>query len=83
VASSSSTFASMPQKQSKASSLHDHDHRITNTNAHHDRLEQSSDIAIGASIFHFRPLGFIQNNPLFAFLIIPAIVLELVGFKTQ
>lgn len=40
-------------------------------------------IAIGASLFHFRPVDFLLNNPLYAVLILPAIVLELIGYKTQ
>jgi Cupin-like domain len=40
-------------------------------------------IAIGASLFHFRPVDFVVNNPLYAVLILPAIVLELIGYKTQ
>ena len=64
-------------------SPNDHNHRPTETNVPQDRYEQSASIAIGASIFHFRPLDFVQNNPLFALLIVPAIVLELIGSKTQ
>jgi hypothetical protein len=44
---------------------------------------ESEDMAIGASLFHFRPLDFVRNNPIFAFLMVPAIILELVGYKTQ
>ena len=43
----------------------------------------SDDMAIGASLFHFRPVDFVRNNPLFGLLILPAIFLELVGFNTQ
>jgi Cupin-like domain len=40
-------------------------------------------IAIGASLFHFRPMDFIQNNPLYALLIFPAILFELIGHNAQ
>jgi Cupin-like domain len=40
-------------------------------------------IAIGASLFHFRPVDFVVNNPLYAVLILPAILLELIGYNTQ
>ncbi|GKY99067.1 hypothetical protein MPSEU_000862400 [Mayamaea pseudoterrestris] len=43
----------------------------------------SKDIAIGGSLFHFRPRDFVANNPLFAAMIIPALVLELFGYNTQ
>jgi Cupin-like domain len=79
VASSSS----LPRVESKPSTPHDPNHLSTESNVQQDRKEHSSNIAIGASIFHFRPLGFIQNNPLFALLIVPAIMLELIGVKTQ
>jgi hypothetical protein len=44
---------------------------------------ESDDIAIGGSLFHFRAVDFIRNNPLFAVIILPAMVLELVGYNTQ
>lgn len=44
---------------------------------------ESEDIAFGASLFHFRFFDFVQNNALFAVLIIPAMVKELLGFNTQ
>ena len=71
VTSSSSSPFCNDRTESKASS------------SHYDDKDYSSNIAIGASIFHFRPLEFVQNNPLYSLLIIPAIVLELIGFKTQ
>eukprot|EP00980_Cylindrotheca_fusiformis_P011404 scaffold2642_cov120-Cylindrotheca_fusiformis.AAC.13 len=43
----------------------------------------SVDIAIGGSIFHFRPWDFLRRNPLFAALIVPALVKELAGISTQ
>jgi hypothetical protein len=43
----------------------------------------SKDIAIGGSLFHFRPLDFVANNPLFAGMILPALFLELIGYNTQ
>jgi len=44
---------------------------------------ESDEIAIGASLFHFRILDFIQNNALFAFAVVPPILKELLGFNTQ
>mmetsp|Transcript_12349 Transcript_12349/g.12429 ORF Transcript_12349/g.12429 Transcript_12349/m.12429 type:complete len:96 (-) Transcript_12349:267-554(-) len=43
----------------------------------------SEDIAIGASLFHFRAWDFITNNALFAVLVTPAIIKELLGLNTQ
>jgi hypothetical protein len=43
----------------------------------------SKDVALGASLFHFRPVDFWKNNPLYAFLIIPAMLMEVTGFKKQ
>lgn len=44
---------------------------------------ESEEIAIGASLFHFRAIDFVANNPLFAILIVPSIILELFGYQTQ
>ena len=41
------------------------------------------ELAIGGSLFHFRPMDYVRNNPLFALLMVPAILLELVGYNTQ
>jgi hypothetical protein len=43
----------------------------------------SPEISIGGSLFHFRTADFARNNPLFAILMIPAILFELVGYSTQ
>lgn len=43
----------------------------------------SDDMAIGGSLFHFRPIDFVRNNPLFSLIVLPAIVLELIGYNTQ
>jgi len=40
-------------------------------------------ISIGASLFHFRMLDFVKNNPLFAWLIVPSIAKELFRINTQ
>jgi hypothetical protein len=40
-------------------------------------------LAIGGSIFHFRAWDFLRRNPLYAVLIAPALVKELVGITTQ
>jgi hypothetical protein len=44
---------------------------------------ESEEISISGSLFHFRGFDFVYNNPLFAIMILPAILLELVGYKTQ
>jgi Cupin-like domain len=69
---SSSSSSSLPNARAESTA-----------SSQHNENEYSSNIAIGASIFHFRPLEFLQNNPLYSLLIVPAIVLELIGFKTQ
>lgn len=43
----------------------------------------TSKIAIGASLFHLRPLELLGNNPLFAVLVIPNLIKEIFRFKTQ
>lgn len=40
-------------------------------------------LAIGGSIFHFRAWDFLRRNPLYAVLIVPALVKELAGITTQ
>lgn len=40
-------------------------------------------LSIGASIFHFYPTLYIQNFPLFSFLIIPNMIKELFGFNIE
>ena len=83
VSSSTTTTTTLPRDNMASSSNGEH-YPSTKVdlppNGHH---EHSSHIAIGASLFHFRPLDFIQNNPWYALLIVPAIVLELIGVKTQ
>jgi hypothetical protein len=44
---------------------------------------ESDEVAIGGSLFHFRALDFVRNNPLFAVLIVPSLLKELVGYNTQ
>lgn len=48
-----------------------------------DYIGEKQDVAIGGSLFHFRPADFFRNNPLFAMLIIPSLIKELVGYNTQ
>ena len=40
-------------------------------------------LSIGASLFHFRPIDYVRRNPLFALLLIPSLIRELAGIKTQ
>lgn len=48
-----------------------------------DYNSQITAVAIGASLFHFRVVDFVVNQPLFALLILPALFLELLGYNTQ
>ena len=40
-------------------------------------------VALGASLFHFRPVEFVTRNPVFALLLAPYLAGELLGTKTQ
>jgi len=51
-------------------------------NNHHVTLHKDQ-LSIGASLFHFRPFDYVRRNPLFAFLLIPSLIKELAGIKTQ
>jgi hypothetical protein len=44
---------------------------------------ESEDISIGGSLFHFRPIDYVRQNPLFSLLMIPALIRELAGISTQ
>jgi hypothetical protein len=48
-----------------------------------DYLKESADLSIGASLFHFRVWDYIRRNPLFAILLVPALVGELAGTSSQ
>lgn len=39
--------------------------------------------ALTVSLFHFRPLDFVTNNPLFAAAVLPNLFKELLGWKKQ
>ncbi len=54
-----------------------------NTGEHHTALLHKDQLSIGASLFHFRPIDYVRRNPLFAFLLIPSLIKELAGIKTQ
>ena len=43
----------------------------------------NSRVALGASLFHFRPLDFVRRNPLYALLLFPYLVGEFLGSKSQ
>ena len=47
------------------------------------QLLHAHHLSIGASLFHFRPIDYVRRNPLFALLLIPSLVRELAGIKTQ
>jgi Cupin-like domain len=48
-----------------------------------DYLKESADLSIGASLFHFRAGDYLRRNPLFAMLLVPALIGELAGTSTQ
>jgi hypothetical protein len=48
-----------------------------------DYVGDKQEVAIGGSLFHFRPCDFLRNNPLFALLIIPNLIKEVIGDNTQ
>ena len=48
-----------------------------------DYVSDEEEVALAASLFHFRPLAYVINNPLLALSTIPAIVKELLGLQTQ
>jgi hypothetical protein len=48
-----------------------------------DYLKECADLSIGASLFHFRVWDYLRRNPLFAILLVPALVGELVGISSQ
>mmetsp|Transcript_15092 Transcript_15092/g.19732 ORF Transcript_15092/g.19732 Transcript_15092/m.19732 type:complete len:417 (+) Transcript_15092:102-1352(+) len=61
-------------------------HRVdyTTTTSESSSTSANNDIAIGGSLFHFRPVDYFVNNPLFAIMMIPAIIgQELLGLKSQ
>jgi hypothetical protein len=60
----------------------DYVHESTISQEEYSSCEQAV-LAIGGSIFHFRPLDFVLRNPLYAVLIIPALLKELAGISTQ
>lgn len=45
--------------------------------------ERGGGASLAASLFHFRPMEFFRNNPLFAMLVIPNLIKELMGRKTE
>ena len=49
----------------------------------HNAALHKHQLSIGASLFHFRPIDYMRRNPLFAFLLIPSLIKELAGIKTQ
>ena len=62
---------------------HHVDYTTTTTTSSSDEEEVTNNLAIGASLFHFRPMDFWDNNPLFAFLLIPALLREALGLQRQ
>jgi hypothetical protein len=44
---------------------------------------ESDNVSIGASLFHFRIGDYVRRNPLFAILLVPAIIREAMGISTQ
>ena len=58
-------------------------HRVDYIASDSDDDDDDDEISIAASLFHFRMLDFVRNNPLFAWLIVPSIAKELLGINTQ
>lgn len=56
-------------------------HRVDYTTV--TTTDTDNDMAIAGSLFHFRMYDFATQNPLFAALLLPAMLLELVGYNTQ
>jgi hypothetical protein len=51
---------------------------------HWHRVDYVPDVvAVTVSLFHFRPLEFVRNHPLYAALIVPNLVKEALGLKKQ
>jgi len=50
---------------------------------HRVDYNNGTSVSIGASLFHFRVGDFWMRNPLFAILIVPALIKEVVGWNTQ
>lgn len=44
---------------------------------------RDGDVAFGVSLFHFRPLDFLTRNPAFAVALIPNLIKEVLGMKSQ
>ena len=45
--------------------------------------DDGNNVSIGASLFHFRVGDYVRRNPLFALLLVPAIVKEAMGISSQ
>ena len=52
---------------------------LSNNNANGD----GNNVSIGASLFHFRAGDYVRRNPLFALLLVPAIIKEAIGVSSQ
>ena len=66
------------------------DYDNNNSDGEDDNIDDEDDdnneyhnLAVGGSFFYFSPYDFIMNNPIFAWLIIPSIILELIGYHAQ
>jgi len=48
-------------------------------------IDETNDatVALGASLFHFRPVDFVLRNPVYALILAPYLVGEFIGTKTQ
>ncbi len=58
-------------------------HRVDYTTTATTDDESEDGIAIAGSLFHFRFYDFVTQNPLFAVVLFPAMLLELIGYNTQ
>ena len=58
-------------------------HRVDYTDESSKAESTEERLSIGASIFHFFPILYIQTNPLFSILIVPNLIHELLGWNVE
>ena len=58
-------------------------HRVDYTDENSKAESTEERLSIGASIFHFFPILYIQTNPLFSILIVPNLIHELLGWNVE
>ena len=71
------------QTSSSSSSSNDAGRDDTAKDENENAILHQHQLSIGASLFHFRPIDYVRRNPLFALLLIPSLVKELLDINTQ